>query len=488
MRWCLIFGVVVFLLLLTSFGGSTNSANAPTGANPGSSCSLPAAWLQDTPLPTFDTPPPHPAPDCPFYQAGWQVFLYAMQNDQNGQPRFLSYATIADLFGGSAAFQFAQKKTGMLSLAPRIAQFPNEKLLLNVPGQPPGIDAGVNQAGPLRGLLIDQNGNPIYYAIHVNNVFADFIQSNKLTTKAALLAADPEKLEFPTGAVELKSAWQIVDPNAVPDNYFTTKAIVPKLKIANGDVVPDTTGREVTVALIAIHVVFVLKGHPEFIWSTFEHLGAGGQGGRDNAPAALANPSNTPGTTVISTLPWHLYKAGTAASTANLPNSPQDRMNSFDETTQKFAKGGVVLQTSVYRMFPASKSTDVEEDDDVVAVNTSARSLFASSASGKVDVRRNYQLLGAIWLDNPARDFRSNVLFQNQPGQSTDADGAMVAGEDRLSSTAMESFTQADDSRPNCFSCHNTKRVTDDKTGKTIIPAKRLNVSHVLSKFVSELP
>jgi hypothetical protein len=59
--------------------------------------------------------------------------------------------------------------------------------------------------------------------------------------------------------VELKSAWQIVDPNSAPTNYLTTKAIVPKLKIANGDVVPDSTGREVKVALIAIHIVFVSR-------------------------------------------------------------------------------------------------------------------------------------------------------------------------------------------------------------------------------------
>jgi hypothetical protein len=32
--------------------------------------------------------------------------------------------------------------------------------------------------------------------------------------------------------------------------------------------------------------------------------------------------------------------------------------------------------------------------------------------SGTADVRRNYQTLGAIWLDNPGRDFRSNVLFR----------------------------------------------------------------------------
>ena len=375
----------------------------------------------------------------------------------------------------------------MLSLAPRTAQFPNENVL-RASGNRPGIDAGVNQAGSLRGLLIDQNGNPVYYAIHVNEVFKKFIQDNGLATKNALLNADPDKIEFPEGSIELKSAWQIVDTKAPPTNYFTTQAMVPVLRIQNGDVVVGDSDREVTVALLAIHVVFVLKNHPEFIWSTFEHLGAGGQGVRDNAPAGPGNPSTVPGTTVISTSGWPLYKAGTIAAAANIPNSAQDRINSFDEKTQRFVKGGVVLQSSVYRMFPASKSTDTNEDDDVVSVNENVHKLFSTGSSDAGDQRRNCQLVGAIWLDNPARDFRSNVVFQNQDGQSTDADGAMVAGEDRLSSTAMESFTQSDTGRPNCFSCHHTKKVTDDQTGlTTIIPAKRLNVSHVISKFLSQM-
>ena len=451
-----------------------------------STCSVPDSWLPSTPAPTNDTPPPHPAPDCPFYRSAWQTFLFVTQPDSNGRPRFLSYSTIADLFGPAAVPQFAKQQSGMLSLAPRVAQFPNEKLE-HAAGHPPGLDAGVNQAGPLRGLLIDQNGNPIYYAIHVNDVYANFVKQNGLTTKEALLNADPEKLQFGEGTIELKSAWQIVDSNDPPPNYFTTKALVPNLKIHDGDLITDISSRQVTVALIAIHVVFVLKGHSEFIWSTFEHVGAGGQGIRDNAPAAIGNPASMSPGTVISGTNWTLFKAGTPVSSANLPNSTQDRINSFDEKTQKFTKEGSVLQTSVYRMFPASKSTDTNEDDDVVAVNTSMRALFSASHLDVKDKRRDYQLVGAIWLDNPTRDFRSDVLFQNQPGQSTDEPGAMVAGEDRLSSTAMESFTQSDDGRPNCFSCHNTKRVTDDHTGATIIRAKRLNVSHVISKFLSEL-
>jgi hypothetical protein len=112
------------------------------------------------------------------------------------------------------------------------------------------------------------------------------------------------------------------------------------------------------------------------------------------------------------------------------------------------------------------------------------RKLFESTALDKKDKRGHYELVGAVWLDDSSRDFKSNMLFQNQDGQCTDDPGVMVAGEDRLSSTAMESFTQND--RPNCFSCHNTKRVTEDISGQLILGPKRLNVSHVMSKFLAD--
>jgi hypothetical protein len=192
---------------------------------------------------------------------------------------------------------------------------------------------------------------------------------------------------------------------------------------------------------------------------------ADGQGTRDNAPTAVGNPPVVLPNTVVSNSNWRLFKAGTTASGANLPNSSQDRINSFDEKTQKFAKGGTVLQTSVYRMFPASKSTTTDEDDDIVAVNESMRQLFASKPDNK-DKRHEYQLVGAIWLDDPEHTFKSNSFFQNQDGQSTDDSGAMVAGEDRLSGTAMESFTQLD--QPNCFSwqqppsCRSSQKARQD--------------------------
>jgi hypothetical protein len=57
-----------------------------------------------------------------------------------------------------------------------------------------------------------------------------------------------------------------------------------------------------------------------------------------------------------------------------------------------------------------------------------------------------------------------------------------------MSSTAMESFTQADDvnGQANCFSCHDTSFVFSDIGGQKLLNPKRLNVSHALSHFVQE--
>ena len=65
--------------------------------------------------------------------------------------------------------------------------------------------------------------------------------------------------------------------------------------------------------------------------------------------------------------------------------------------------------------------------------------------------------------------------------QSTDDPGEPVAGEGRLGSTAMESFTEFENGAPNCFSCHDTKAV---RHNVPVLDPARLNVSHVLSKYV----
>src|SRR5436190_1124165 len=69
----------------------------------------------------------------------------------------------------------------------------------------------IKQAGG-RQILIDQYGRTLYYGIHANQAFADFVKANGLDTPDGVRNADPT-LFFPGGMVIFKSAWQEVDPN-----------------------------------------------------------------------------------------------------------------------------------------------------------------------------------------------------------------------------------------------------------------------------------
>jgi hypothetical protein len=443
-------------------------------------CAASNEWLPETPPVEMFRPLPHPAGECPFYRGGWQNFLVATQPDAQGEPAIRSYPTIDQIFDHARPLG------------------PHRSWL-----------GDVKQAGQ-REILIDQNGNAIYYGIHVNQAFVDFIDRYKLRTKEAVQAADPN-LFFPAGVVEFKSAWQVIEPGMTADDFITTKATVPTLHYdsAAGDVVEDKDHpREVMARLLALHVVYTLPGHPEFIWATFEHVDE--NNAPTTAPSASANPTdddpyNLKDTTVISMTDAHLFKGGTPANQGNLAI---DRKNlTLDEKAQKFTS----QQTSVYRMFPASKSNTTHADDAIFSLNFNVQQLFLDAAKDgrlkPVDKRGHYRLVGAVWMDKP-RHFKLDFPIQNdltspyrnEPDflrhlkeDGSDSDLSILAGEDRLSSTAMESFTQSPDAFPNCFSCHNTQAITAkgvplnrDKDGIKLMDPKLLNVSHVLSQFVLE--
>src|SRR5437899_82782 len=115
-------------------------------------CPASADWLPNTPPLQMFNPLPHPASECPFYRGGWQNFLVATQPDATGAPAFLTYPTIDTTF------------------TPKTPRPTNRSFL--------GL---VKQAGG-RQILIDQNNNTLYYAIHVNQAYASFIRANGLDT------------------------------------------------------------------------------------------------------------------------------------------------------------------------------------------------------------------------------------------------------------------------------------------------------------------
>src|SRR5215475_11254756 len=85
-------------------------------------------------------------------------------------------------------------------------------------------------------------------------------------------------------------------------------------------------------------------------------------------------------------------------------------------------------------------------------------------------------------------EFRAAII-----ADGSDSPYSILAGEDRMSSTAMESYTQAPGGFNNCFTCHNTQAITAlgtplnrDKGAVQLLKAGLLNVSHIISQFVLE--
>jgi hypothetical protein len=565
-------GYALGLLVLASCTDPTKpdtTAHPPIAQPPPEveDCAASKEWLPTTPelgAPTFVRPAAHPETECPFYRGAWQTFLLAGQPDARpdfaGEPAIKSYPVLDDVFDRTVSVKGRLAAAG----APRGTQ---QRAWLG----------DIKQAGG-REILIDQNGHTLYYGIHVNQAFVDFVNDNDLKTAFSIQNADPN-LFLPGGLAEFKSAWQEVDGITDPNdpelaNYIWTKAFVPTLsQAADGTIEEDRDHpREIYARLLAIHVVFTIPGHPEFVWGSMEHSDIdmsasdatdtkAADGHRNVAPVVppdpatgelrnptLADPNNGSNTTVVAPSGnYLLYRNGVQANQGDQSISKESDLL-LDSTTQKFTMRatGETAQTPIYRMFPASKSNTTDPDDAITSLNHNVEALFRQTGNvDPNDKRMHYRLVGAQWMDKP-NYFALNSFLQNDetsaliqsPAGATNvnqaderdkvlqappappsgfvcpsnltADGcaalvdlrahgsdspfSILAGEDRMSSTAMESFTQRPDSFFNCFSCHNTRAVTakgvpmtaGDTAQIQLMAPKLLNVSHVFSQFVLE--
>jgi hypothetical protein len=443
-----------------------------------------ANWFPVTPPVNPCFPLPHPETECPFYEFGFQHFLIATQpkNDQIGTPDFLNWATIENTFGEGAGKPH--------------------------PEGAPILAAGVTQAGQ-RQILVDQNRNPVYYGLHFNKVFVDFVNKYQLTTVDGIKRASPE-LQFPVGAVTLKSAWQLIPQGQQPNpNMIRAQVRVPTLRYVNGEVSEDHANlRIVNAQLLTIHVVYTIPGHPEFLWATFEAVDA-----RNNslvAPSARDLPPRFSQAPFVQNLDtgifgqgiFALFPRGGRTTGLQVPvgqNASGVPANVFDVATQTFAQ-----PTPVYRVYRGSLSHETDLDAAVDLINEGIKARFNDTRLPQnqqpdraIDRRGSYSLVGAIWLDVPKKSFGTNKVLVNDPNDpgvlqdGPESPASITGGEDRLSSTAIESFTQADTSFPNCLECHNSQSSTakgvpaqKDQGSPVLIEPKQINVSHIFNEFI----
>jgi hypothetical protein len=543
-------------------------------------CPAPALWFGDggTPPLEQETPAPHPDTECPFYRGAYQNFLIATQPLPSGDPALVDFPTIDDAF---------------TSITPHPQR--------NTPGW--AWLGAVRQAG-FRNVLVDQDDHTLYYGIHMNQAFVDFIKANNLQTVGGVLNVDP-LLSFPPGLVEYKTAWKDIDPQDFPEGnvtppgggdpgdystYITTMAYLPTLtQDPTTNIVEENAGltRLRKVALIAIHSVYTLPGHPEFIWGSVQHVNLKGvdhtatavqgtpiYGVPDCQPDTLALPltdagvaglNNTEISSPLSDASFLLYKANTAENACNTPVTNLV----LDAAAQTFPGQA----ESVYRMYPGSKSQQIGPDTAIISLNSNLTGIANELIeAGTPDKRLYYHVVAAVWMDKPIffglgpdgggitiqNDDNTNPLVLSatanpdgglypdvnegvfcgtplapldagggsgdQPGtlnsvpgcvtrqdviaegptpaaaiaadfaaNGTDSPFSILGGEDRLSSTSMETFTQSASAFSNCFECHNTQPVADDGIsvirqgpGSQVILAKpaMINVSHLFSEFI----
>jgi hypothetical protein len=290
------------------------------------------------------------------------------------------------------------------------------------------------------GVLMAQNGSLVYYALTVNNVFALYrtmqganvpagkkfpVSQSDLDAVLAFAAAhgqptviDPEAL-----AIEVKSSWVEAAGLVDADKFIQMKAIVPSYDKSNpADWVPNGT-RTVTLAMVGMHVVGSTKGHPELLWSTFEHV--------SNAPPAAFTYSKQPSGTA--TVPqntagnWVFTADGAAAPF----NSQHMRMGGAGGSHIVPVAPFTISPSNVLRTMPwGLPGSSANPNAEVISINNVVRATLDPA-----DLRRNYFHEGTTW-----------TIFGASP-----TSGNQV-GTNKLENTTLETFNQGG----NCFNCHST--------------------------------
>ncbi len=362
-------------------------------------------------------------------------------------------------------------------------------------------DTDQAQEGPgIYPVLMTQNGSLVYYSIMVNDVFVNLLAGTKahaitpaptrfpttqteLNSITAFATTQGQVLSDATAlAIELKAAW--VDASTLPSgtigSYITAQAMVPTYNMSANKWTPTGKTQQKTLALVGLHVVGSVAGHPEMIFATFEHFG--------NAPNAAysyvstrtgANGKNlTISVPQDSGGPWLLAAAGASGPLSGpcilveIPGlqNPWNCPNMVENSGIITAYGALPISASnTLRLKPfgaASNTTPnnnvaspAASNSEVISVNSSLHNLMTAAGAG-ADPRNNYYMIGAEWAPSGEVPGSSTGLPANfYPGFTVNPN---VVGTSQLFNTTMETYDQGpgtvlyqgQNTGETCFDCH----------------------------------
>ena len=388
-------------------------------------------WLHPDPTTLAEVRNGSSANNCDFHVFSWQWFTYLMNPFDGDTRNFENRAvhpvvdldTCASVTGGNS---LALAHNGVVSSMAKMIDMPD------VPDQASG------------NALFDKNGNLVFY----NRNFT----VNECGIYASGMFPDPgaDNPGFPTGkdqVVELKTAWQILNPSIDHSNYYT-------------QVVALEGEGELLLGLVGMHIVVNTALHPEFVWATFEHVG--------NSPNCTVNegtgftrPQPADGWAFVgptcNACVASNYSSGTNLETVCASQCSWNPSNNDAPAASYDVNGNAILKGTPsdiclveYLGTPSDQSSGDQNIANIEYLNTllvgPGGVISSLGASDEMKVLENYFLAGAVWTD----------MDKLQKG--ADFNTAM-AGSTALANASMESFSQPHSASSSffdtgCFSCH----------------------------------
>ncbi|MCC2605085.1 hypothetical protein [Planctobacterium marinum] len=363
-------------------------------------------------------------------------------------------------------------------------------------------------------VLLSQKKSLVYYSIYTNDAFAMYrtamavkngdtsLIANLSKTKQAeikLLAETmPDKFPYSglqmlgldafsslygrklvnpkTMILELKISWVDADTVAKRDDYILTQATVPVFNRTEDPTKWKNTGEteNKTLAMVGFHIGGTLEGHPEMIWSTFEHV----SNLPDNSYSYYTNEKKKTTNTQSfdASEDWLFFPKNGTQPDEITANAKVNHAEGSTSATEIVSSGSADIgPVDVYRVNPWGnvqnepklKDATLENNTDLVSINKSILSKLA-----KGDLRGNYLQVGGIWSAKGQIPTGYPDMFP--PSAHNDPTDTYFRGSLFLANTTMETFFQYQNNidgavfHANCFSCHNS--------GKDQIAT---NVSHI---------
>lgn len=400
-----------------------------------------------------------------FHTWAWQKYLHLTQNikyeggekTKDGLPLFLDDDNIHQI----SLNEGADKN---VHIEKYNTQDANLKLVL----KEQAMSHAILKTNPAFSIENLKDGATVYYSIHMNQIMIDDITKSVEKKVKYFIEHTEAKSEidstesYTNGALELKAAW--VNIKAIPVDLQKDYLII------NNVLTPESK-EQVSVALIGLHIVGMVKGFPELLWTTFE--------GKHLAPDNMHNLTDILSIgqykeidsklVAKSDHDWMFYRKGKTTIE-----------NADNVITYKKVTSDTSYDKQVYRKYPLSIDVKHFSDTSKTSQGFVKHANLMNAMNKKGITHNNIKMTynGNIWLI-PGNKFKN--LLAVQFTESHEENNKYIAGSPNAVNITMETYGQ----NTQCFSCHGgTKGVSGLKRGKYSVQTI-MNTSHIYQDYLA---